>query len=379
MHAIVYISQETQPFSSADLKDLLEFAVARNRANGVTGYLHYESGFFMQYFEGDADAVAALMHRIEADQRHSIFYRADEADIAERRFPDWYMQWEERAPATDQVSVVSELARTLRPFESVNDSDGLDQALKIYHRIAYDHALRAYSKLAGRNDELTHLLLMAVHDLRTPVRAVRGVFDSHIEDAGESVTPELEELSQFVRISLNRMDDLINGVLDHFDSDAKSAPQWVETGAVVDEIAEAVTVSSRSCAVARTEQFPTLRTNPLSFWRVLSSLVTNGLKYNASDCPRVDISAERVGPDWVFSVRDNGIGIDPKYHSEIFRMFRRLHAHSTYPGSGIGLATCHALVQGMRGRIWVESAPGAGSSFHVALPACDQQIEVMAS
>jgi len=96
-------------------------------------------------------------------------------------------------------------------------------------------------------------------------------------------------------------------------------------------------------------------------------LISNAIKYRSDDPPVIRISAKEEENCWIFSVRDNGIGIDPKYFSYIFGVFRRLHG-SQKSGTGIGLAICRAAVERLGGRIWVESSLGNGSTFHVSLP-----------
>jgi light-regulated signal transduction histidine kinase (bacteriophytochrome) len=100
----------------------------------------------------------------------------------------------------------------------------------------------------------------------------------------------------------------------------------------------------------------------------MQNLIGNGLKYHGDKSPNVHVSAKRDGNEWAFSVRDNGIGIDPKYHERIFEIFKRLHDQTEYPGTGIGLAVCRRVVTRHGGRIWLQSEAGRGSVFHFTLP-----------
>jgi len=102
--------------------------------------------------------------------------------------------------------------------------------------------------------------------------------------------------------------------------------------------------------------------------QVLLNLVGNALKYRGSEPPRVHVRAERQGPEWIVSVEDNGIGIDPRYAETVFALFKRLHGKER-AGSGIGLALCQKILERYDGRIWVESALGQGATFRFALPA----------
>ena len=101
---------------------------------------------------------------------------------------------------------------------------------------------------------------------------------------------------------------------------------------------------------------------------MFQNLISNAIKFHGEEPPRVHLSSQRKGDEWIFSVSDNGIGIDPQYFNRLFIVFQRLHNVSEYPGSGIGLAICKKIVERHRGRIWVESQPEKGSTFYFTIP-----------
>src|SRR5262249_35134981 len=117
------------------------------------------------------------------------------------------------------------------------------------------------------------------------------------------------------------------------------------------------------------DPLPTVRGDEQQLALVLQNLLGNTLKFRGPQPPRVHLSARQDGQYWVFSVRDNGIGLDPRHAERIFGAFQRLHAGEEYQGTGIGLAICKKIVERHGGRIWVESQPGEGATFSFTLPA----------
>jgi light-regulated signal transduction histidine kinase (bacteriophytochrome) len=102
--------------------------------------------------------------------------------------------------------------------------------------------------------------------------------------------------------------------------------------------------------------------------QLFQNLIGNAVKFRSQDSPKVDIRVSQVEGGWVFSIRDNGLGIDPEHKDTIFHVFRRLHSRDKYPGSGIGLAICKRIVERHGGEIWVDSTPGQGSTFYFSVP-----------
>jgi chemotaxis family two-component system sensor kinase Cph1 len=101
---------------------------------------------------------------------------------------------------------------------------------------------------------------------------------------------------------------------------------------------------------------------------LFQNLIGNAIKFRGQEPPQIRVSAELNGREWVFSVRDNGIGLDPQFADRIFMVFQRLHRHEDYPGTGIGLAIARKIVEHHGGRVWVESEPGKGATFHFTVP-----------
>jgi light-regulated signal transduction histidine kinase (bacteriophytochrome) len=107
--------------------------------------------------------------------------------------------------------------------------------------------------------------------------------------------------------------------------------------------------------------------------QLFQNLIGNAVKFRGERSPEIQVSARRQGEEWVFAVRDNGIGIEPQYHERIFLVFQRLHTRKKFPGTGIGLAICKKIVERHGGVIWVESQPNQGSTFYFTIPERETQ------
>ena len=125
-------------------------------------------------------------------------------------------------------------------------------------------------------------------------------------------------------------------------------------------------IQENGASIVRTS-LPTVRAHEIRLVQLFQNLIGNAIKYRRAEPPVIHIDAEESGSEWLFSVRDNGIGIRPEYTQQIFGIFKRLHGNS-YSGTGIGLAICQRIVENSGGRIWVESTPGEGSRFYFTLP-----------
>ena len=127
---------------------------------------------------------------------------------------------------------------------------------------------------------------------------------------------------------------------------------------------------AESGATVTYDQLPSLRAHSTHIHQLFQNLISNAIKYRRPGCPPVvHVSAQKQDGYWTFSVRDNGIGIEPEYKEHVFGLFKRLHTNDEYSGTGIGLAVCQRIVERYQGRIWVESEPGQGSTFKFAIPA----------
>jgi PAS domain S-box-containing protein len=224
--------------------------------------------------------------------------------------------------------------------------------------------------LARSNADLEQFARVASHDLQEPLRMITsfaqlltrkypartdeeaGTIVRNIVDGASRMRALLTDLLQYAEIGSgreqkNQMADL-NAVIDHVKQNLKDAIE--ASGAIIE------------CA-----PLPILRADGTYLIPLFQNLASNAIKYRNSEPPRIHIGAREVDGELRFSVSDNGIGIDHEYHQQIFEVFQRLHGREV-PGTGLGLAICKRVVERYRGRIWVESQPGAGSTFYFTMP-----------
>jgi signal transduction histidine kinase len=229
----------------------------------------------------------------------------------------------------------------------------------------------AAGELTRSNEELQRFAHSVAHDLQEPLRAIRSFTELFLNSNRRGMEQESVRLLDFVVEGADRMRRLIDGILEFAKAghQTNAAKAEVETRAVAERALQNLqSAIDEASASVTLRSLPVLWGNEDQFLRVFQNLIGNAIKYRGEHPPVVQISALRNPGEWVFSVKDNGIGIPPEYHSQVFETFYRLHGAAQYEGSGVGLATCKRIVNSMGGRIWVESAPGQGSTFSFSIP-----------
>jgi light-regulated signal transduction histidine kinase (bacteriophytochrome) len=224
---------------------------------------------------------------------------------------------------------------------------------------------------ASTGEELEQFAYAASHDLQEPLRTISSYLQLVQRRYGPKLDPEARELIEYAVAGARRMHDLINALLDYSRLGAK-AEQAVQTdfGGVVKEVLEELQLAIGEAGARITVlPLPRLAAHPLLISEVFQNLVSNALKYRKGPGPSLEIGGRQEKGEWVFWVKDDGIGIDPRYFSRIFRPFQRLHSRDRYPGAGMGLAVCRKAMDRHGGRIWVESQEGQGSTFFFTIPA----------
>ncbi len=224
-------------------------------------------------------------------------------------------------------------------------------------------------ELERSNAELERFAYIASHDLQEPLRTVTSFTQLLAQRYGKTDDPEAAEFIGFITESVQRMHELIEGLLAYSRvSRDPEPPRDTDLNQIMRQIIANLDAAIQpNGATVTYDSLPELQANPRQILQLLQNLVGNALKFRGPEPPHVHVSAARIGAEWQVSVRDNGIGIEPQYVERIFVLYQRLHTRDQIPGNGLGLAICKKIVEQHGGRIWVE--PGnPGCVFHFTLP-----------
>lgn len=197
----------------------------------------------------------------------------------------------------------------------------------------------------------------------------------HLQIIHRHLENKLEEDTRtsmgFVEDGALRMQTLISDLLAYsrIDSQKKPLEDTDANAAAAEAICQLRPAIDEAGAEVKMDSLPVVRADPLQLARLFQNLIGNAIKYRRPDVrPEILIGATRERDAWKFWVKDNGIGIDPRFKDEVFVVFRRLHSRDNYPGSGIGLSICKRIIDRHRGAIWVESQLGQGAAFYFTIP-----------
>lgn len=260
----------------------------------------------------------------------------------------------------------------------VMDEGKVTGAVVIFHdineRIKAEKRLEAQAaELARSNADLEQFAYVASHDLREPLRQVASYVSLLEKRYGDRLDDDGRDFIAFARDGAARMNQLVIDLLDFSRIGYTTDPREpVPLAKCVQEACANLEsrIHETGAAIQCADDLPVVVGTAGEINRLFQNLIGNALKYRAPDrAPVIAVTAEREGPDWVITIADNGIGIERQYFDKIFGIFQRLHTRDKFDGTGIGLAICKKIVERMGGRIWVESFPGKGSLFHIALPA----------
>jgi PAS domain S-box-containing protein len=232
---------------------------------------------------------------------------------------------------------------------------------------------RAAEALTRSNSDLERFAWVASHDLKEPLRVVANYVTLLERKYADHFDENARRYIRYAVEGTQRMWSLIDGILAFSGVDHGARPvREVDTGDVFDTVVDnlQMVVQESGATIHRTD-FPRVMGDPAQLGQLFQNLLANAIKFRGDSAPRIEAGVERQRGFWRFFVRDNGIGIDPRFHAQVFDVFRRLHTRSRYPGSGVGLAICKRIVEKHGGSMSVESRPGEGTTFYFTLPAVD--------
>ncbi|MFP8956477.1 PAS domain S-box protein [Natrialbaceae archaeon A-CW3] len=224
--------------------------------------------------------------------------------------------------------------------------------------------------LEESNERLEQFAYAASHDLQEPLRMVTSYLHLLERRYADELDEDGDEFIEFAVDGANRMRDMIEGLLEYSRVESRGDPfESVDLNTVLqDALTDLQMKSTETDAEITDDDLPTVRGDPDQLRQVFQNLLDNALEYSGDEPPRVHVSVERRGLEWVITIRDEGVGIDPEEAGQIFEVFQRLHSREEHEGTGIGLALCERIVERHGGTIWVESQPGEGSTFSFTLP-----------
>jgi two-component system sensor histidine kinase/response regulator len=229
---------------------------------------------------------------------------------------------------------------------------------------------RRAEELARSNADLEQFAYVASHDLQEPLRMVASYTQLLARRYKGKLDADADEFIGFAVDGATRMQHLIQDLLSFSRVTTKGKElQVTDSGAACDQaVANLRAAIAESGAVVTTGSLPTVRADATQLTQLFQNLIGNAIKYRNERTPEIQVAAALMEDRWVFSVQDNGIGIERQYFERIFQMFQRLHTRKQYTGTGVGLAICRKIAERHAGRIWVESQPGKGSTFLFTIP-----------
>jgi PAS domain S-box-containing protein len=246
-------------------------------------------------------------------------------------------------------------------------------ALICYTKILSDETARKQlqDSLTESNAALEQFAYVASHDLQEPLRTMGTYAQLLAEEYGNKLDAQADRFLTSIVSASARMSALVRDLLAYARiTTEENRPSSIaldeDLEAALTQLGQAI---EESGAIVTHDPLPTLQVDRGQMVRLFQNLVGNAVKYRQPyRPPKVHISAEQKGAEWLISIRDNGIGFEPEYATIIFAPFKRLHTANAYPGTGVGLAICRRIVRAQGGRIWAESQPDQGATFFFALP-----------
>jgi signal transduction histidine kinase len=272
------------------------------------------------------------------------------------------------------IQLVPKALKLPSPEQLRREVEQRTQAEEAMRRLNTELELRVHERteeLKRSNDALQRIAYIAAHDLQEPIRMVTCYNQLLAKRYQGALDEAADEYIEFSVAGSRRMQQLVADLLTYATSlhdRSERKLSLTDTAVLLQTVLEDLHLAiSESAAVITSDPLPSVTGDPLQLKQVLQNLISNAIKYaKPGQHPQIHVAMEHHSHEWRFVVRDEGIGLDPRYSEYVFEAFKRLNP--TYPGSGIGLALCKAIVEDHGGRIWVESEPGRGAAFYFTLP-----------
>lgn len=245
-------------------------------------------------------------------------------------------------------------------------------------KVAEQELQETLKQLKRSNAELEQFAYVASHDLQEPLRMITSFLQLLQRRYEHQLDSDANEFIQFAVDGAARMQELVNDLLTYSRIGRKTGKfEDVNT----EDILKQITFDSRvlieeNNADISYENLPVVWADYTQLVQVFQNLISNSIKYNEQERPTLHISAEKKVNDWIFKVKDNGIGIDSQHGDRVFKIFQRLHGRDEYEGTGIGLAIVKRIIEQHGGMIWYDSKPGEGSIFYFSIPQGDVKYEI---
>ena len=291
------------------------------------------------------------------------------ASSSTTRSPSATLRARSRTCSTTRPSIATRTAAVVGVFAAARDVTERKRAEESLLRA--EAALRAEKEeLARSNAELEQFAYVASHDLQEPLRMVASYTQLLARRYEGKLDADADEFIGYAVDGATRMQQLISDLLAFSRVGTRGKPLVpMEAQAAYEEaLGNLALTIDESGAEVSADPLPMITGDYGQIVQLLQNLIGNAIKFHGEAAPRVHLSAEQRDAEWVFSVADNGIGIDPQYFERIFVIFQRLQGRREFPGTGIGLALCKKIVARHDGRIWVESEPGRGTTFQFTIP-----------
>lgn len=343
--------------------------------SGVRGFVeikHNDRKLGMLYLERKLDDVQARL------ARQLIFKLALIVSVLLAVWPlSFYFQRSISQPITELAQLTRTFSRdrTQEVYAKKTSDDELGELVEVFNQMTTD--IRQHEQRIGRviteltrsNTELERFAHICSHDLQEPLRMVSNYAALLEKSLGEDISEDTRQYIFFITDGAKRMRELIQDILAYAHISHSAEPlQQVDLNACITYVLKNLeaTIGQRNARI-HVSNLPTVTAHKTLLIQIFQNLLSNALKFSIGQ-PEIWVNAERRKDAWEFSVRDNGIGIDPKYHGRVFEIFRRLNRREQFSGTGVGLAIFKKAVEFHGGEMWLDSQEGKGSTFYFTIP-----------